>query len=417
VQTSRKSPGTRRELLSRADPSPSRDADPQGSLPVLTRISPHRPLQQQPVSPHPTPLFPYMSWAQNESWISAYSLSQSGLPAPDASFLEGLGIDLAQAPAGARQALTERLGELFCVAPERVLVTVGASAAMHIVAARWFRAPARVAVETPSYEALRSLPGLFGAESRPLVRDFAEGWKPDPAAARETFAGHNGPGHIFLTNPHNPTGAKLGEAEIVALAAEAERAGGLLISGEAYGEFLPNEERVHAFALAPNTLSIGTLTKAYGLGALRIGWMILGEGVSHEYAALQDLAFMTYVDAPTVSLRAGLVALNSLPLLLGPLRRVEAESRPTWERWLRETEGVEALVPERGIIAFPRIAGLEDGRALVRFLQSEHSVDVVPGEFFGAPGFLRVGCGVPAETLKEGLARLTEGLAAWRTRA
>lgn len=361
--------------------------------------------------------FPYMFWARNESAISAYSLSQSGMPPPDASFLDGLGVDLAGPPAGALPELTERLAELFAVDPERVLVTLGASAGMHLAAARWLRAGSKVAAETPSYEPLRALPEYFGADVRPLERRFEDGWKLDPERVRSALAGGQGPGHVFMTNPHNPTGTRHTAAEMTALAAEAERAGGVLVCCEVYMEFLRNEERVHVFDLAPNTVTIGSLTKAYGLGALRVGWMILGEGVAKEKLALLDLSYLGYVDGPSVAMRAGRRCLDHLPQLLQPLKRVEVECRPAWERWLRETPGIEAIIPPRGIIAFPRIEGVSDTAGLVRYLQREHQVDVVPGEFFGKAGHLRVGCGVPAQTLIEGLERLGRGIEAWRARS
>lgn len=181
-------------------------------------------------------------------------------------------------------------------------------------------------------------------------------------------------------------------------------------------EYVPNARRVHAFELAPNGISIGSLTKAYGLGALRIGWILLGEGLERERVHLQDMAYLAYVDPPTATLRAARVALDRLPQLLEPLARIERESRPAWKRWLESTDGVAASTPEFGIIAFPRVTGAEDTLALAEFLVREHQVDVVPGEFFGLPGHIRVGCGVPAATLSEGLARLTRGLEAWRRR-
>ena len=94
----------------------------------------------------------------------------------------------------------------------------------------------------------------------------------------------------------------------------------------------------------------------------------------------------------------------------------EPESRPMWDRWLSRTEEIRCSVPEFGIIAFPRIEGVEDTIALSEYLAAEHQVDVVPGEFFGLPEHLRIGCGVPAATLQEGLARLERGIKAFRAR-
>jgi len=93
-----------------------------------------------------------------------------------------------------------------------------------------------------------------------------------------------------------------------------------------------------------------------------------------------------------------------------------ASVRPLWTKWLRETPGVRAFVPDHGIIAFPRIEGVADTFALAEYLVKEHEVGVVPGEFFGMAGHVRVGCGLSADVMPEALARLTRGIAAWQAR-
>jgi aspartate/methionine/tyrosine aminotransferase len=362
-----------------------------------------------------------MLWAKTESFLSPYCLAQSGMPAPDPAFLgEPWLPELGLLGTGEIEA---RLAALFDVDPARVLMVPGASSAMLVVALRWFRPGTRVCAETPSYEPFRALPTHLGATTVTLERSHEARWQPDPAQAaralreaRQIERRGDGPGHIFLSNLSNPTGVLIPADTIALLAAVAAEDGGLLISNEIYMEYVPPARRVHAFDLAPNAVSIGSLTKAYGLGALRVGWIILGEGLLDERAHLEDMANLAYVNPAAVTIEAGLRALDALPTLLQPLRRVEAESRPHWERWLTQSPLVDTVLPEFGIIAFPRIHGVADTRALVRYLQAECEVDVTPGEFFGAPGHLRIGCGVPEATLTEGLARLEAGIQAWRER-
>ncbi len=360
--------------------------------------------------------FPYMFWAQRESWAAPYSLAQSGMPAPEADWLaDAFRLELAQPWAEELPALEGRLAELFGVPPERVLATAGASSAMAILAARYFRG-SRVVTEIPSYDPFRALPRLFGADLRVLERHPEDGWRLDPAAVEGALADAS-PAHAFLCTPHNPTGAVTPPGDLARIAAACERAGGVLIAGEVYMEFAPPAERSHAFALAPNAISIGSLTKAYGLGPLRIGWIVLGEGVAGERDALKDITFLGYVDPPTPALRAGRIALDNLERLLQPLRRFERESRPLLERWLAEMPGVNGTLGPYGLCAFPAIAGVADTRALSRFLADEFGVTAVPGEFFGRAGHLRVSYAVPEATLVEGLDRLTRGIEAFRAAA
>ncbi len=361
--------------------------------------------------------FPYMVWARTESFVSPFSLAQSGMPAPDPLLLgPPPPIDLAPPGQAALPAVRARLAELFGVASERVLLTSGASGAMHLAAQRWFGPGARVVTEVPSYEPFRALPLLHGAELRTVERRLDEGWRLDLGRVRAALAGAS-PGHVFVASPHNPSGATLTPDEVVDLARAAEGQGGVLVANEIYMEFARPKERVHAFALAQNAVSIGSLTKAYGLGALRLGWMLLGEGLVGELPRLHDLAYLDGVDLSTPALRLAERALDRLPELLAPVRRLEVESRPVLVDWLARSRALEGLAPALGLATFARARGVSDTRALARYLAADFGVDAAPGEFFGAPGYLRIGYGVPRATLVEGLRRLEEGVLAFRGRS
>ena len=94
-------------------------------------------------------------------------------------------------------------------------------------------------------------------------------------------------------------------------------------------------------------------------------------------------------------------------------RRVLAQTRP------RIAAPFDALVaagrlrgdvPPYGCMAFPEVVGEPDTLALGRRLLREQNVLVVPGEYFGAPGRIRIGFGAVGEGLESGMARLADGL-------
>jgi hypothetical protein len=360
--------------------------------------------------------FPYMEWAQTRSFRARYALTHSGLPAADPARLGPPGlIDLSPPTPRARE-FEAALARRFDVDPPRVVATLGASGGLFACAWAWFGAGARVVSELPSYEPFRALPARLGADLRLLERRLEDGWQLDPAAVRRALAGA-ARGHVFVCEPHNPTGAELGAGRLSELGRAARDAGGYLVSCEIYGEFVPWERRAHAFRAAPNGVSIGSLTKAYGLGALRAGWIVLGEEVAGEAARLRDALHLSWVDGPTGALRASCSALGQLDPLFEPYRALAGSSRPLWARWLASTPGVQAHVPEHGLVAFARVASAPDTRALADWLAAEHDVGVVAGEHFGAPGHLRVAFGLAPAELAEGLARLARGIAAWPSHA
>ena len=361
------------------------------------------------ISEAAAPRFPYMAWARNEAARTRHPLSASGMPAPDPALLGPLpGLDLGHPGAEALPDFEAAVAEVHGVVPARAIATLGASGAMFLAALRWFRRGA-VVTEVPSYEPFRALPALLGAPHRVLARDPEHGLDLD--AVERALADLPRPAHLFLCNPHNPSGHLLSAEHLVGLAELAARAGGILISNETYMEYAPLGERFHAATLAPNAISLGSLTKAYGLGPLRAGWIVLGEGLAHERAELVDLTCLVHVDAPTSALRAARAALERREALLAPLRDLERTSRPLLERWLASTPGVTGRLGPYGLTAFPRIEGARDTRALAERLVAEADVDTVPGEFFGAPGHLRVSFGLPAPRLAAALERLTAGLA------
>ena len=77
------------------------------------------------------------------------------------------------------------------------------------------------------------------------------------------------------------------------------------------------------------------------------------------------------------------------------------------DAWRRERPGE---VPAFGCMWFPRVTGLEDTLSLARRLYQDHRVLVAPGEYFGAPGHLRIGFGAEAGAIETGLQRLEAGL-------
>jgi aspartate/methionine/tyrosine aminotransferase len=280
---------------------------------------------------------------------------------------------------------------------------------------------ARVAAETPSYEPLRALPGVFGGELRPFERLAHERYAVDPERVRRALTGGRGPGHVLLTTPHNPSGALATPDALRAAADVAEEQGGYLISNEVYLEFAPPAARAargpcaSAVHVAPRSIAIGSLTKAYGLGALRLGWIALGEGARDLRERIEDAAFLAYVDPPTPILRLGLGALEQLDRLRAPYERLVAECKPKLARWLAETPGVEGAVGAHGLMAFARLAGIDDTQAFESRAAREHDVDFVPGEFFEAPGHVRVSFGLEPAALDEALARLSRALEAARS--
>ncbi len=382
--------------------------------------------------------FPYMFWAHNEMSASTWSLSTSGMPEPAPSVLgpEELAPDLATAANikhpgfEAQPSFEAAIAERYDVDPSRVLLTMGASAAMHLVATTYFRPGSRVAVDVPSYQPFRALPPYFGATLCEVKRREQEDWRLDAgdvaAALDQSGASQGGPGHVFFTNPNNPTGALSDVHLLQELGTIANDRGGILVSNESYMDLVPEVDQVRCATTIPHSITIGSLTKPYGMGALRLGWLVLGEALAGDRTRLLDNLYMGYVDPPTAAIRIGLRALRRIEELRAPYNSFFAESRPLLYRWSQETPGVSALCSGLGLTIFARLENLDasgvhrsgptDTMAFSKFAAKHFEVAVTPGEFFGVPGCLRLGFGTPQEHLEGALRQLTLALEAWRAK-
>ncbi|MCY3810118.1 MAG: histidinol-phosphate transaminase [Gemmatimonadetes bacterium] len=114
---------------------------------------------------------------------------------------------------------------------------------------------------------------------RPVPVEWSEGID-DPVR----FAG-GGPCIVFLANPANPTGETVTDDWIRALLAHTERVGSVLIIDEAYGEYSRDADDTTPIAMAlgsERALCVKTLSKAYGLAGLRIGYALASEALALE---------------------------------------------------------------------------------------------------------------------------------------
>ena len=188
----------------------------------------------------------------------------------------------------------------------------------------------------------------------------------------------------------------------------------MLVVDEVYADFAAAAGAPPAARLAPNIISAASLTKVFGLFALKFGWLAAdSELIARIRASAPDgdmgVSKLAHAVAAHVLESPGpfeahwqqLIAANR-PRVEGPLGALAAAGR------------LEGAIPEYGCMCFPRVVGVSDTRALARALLRDFDVLVAPGEYFGLPGHIRIGFGADAEAIATGLKRLEAGLAKLR---
>ncbi|MER3410204.1 MAG: histidinol-phosphate transaminase, partial [Thermoleophilia bacterium] len=161
-------------------------------------------------------------------------------------------------PEGTYRELREAAAAYAGVDPEQVVVGAGADDLIHLVARTYLAPGRRAAIESPTYPLYRIATHLEGAEVVELGQEADV---------------------IWICNPANPTGALRQAEELVALARRFPRA--LVAVDEAYFEYA-GVTVCPLIADVPNLLAIRTLSKAFGLAALRVGYAVASPEVAAE---------------------------------------------------------------------------------------------------------------------------------------
>jgi aspartate/methionine/tyrosine aminotransferase len=232
------------------------------------------------------------------------------------------------------------------------------------------------------------------------------GWAPDlaeleAAATPKTKL-------VAVCNPNNPTGRIMTDPEMDAVVAAAARTGAWLLADEVYrgAERETDEETPSFYGRYDKVLAQGSMSKAYGLPGLRIGWSVgpaqtLDEmWARHEYTTISTTALSNHLTALALSEKVR-------PQILARTRRYIREGFPVLEEWMKGHGDMFQIVPpQAAAIAFVRYHIDINSTRLVERLRDEKGVLIVPGDHFGLDGHLRISYGLPHDDLRDGLDRI-----------
>jgi aspartate/methionine/tyrosine aminotransferase len=291
---------------------------------------------------------------------------------------------------------------------DNVLVTVGAAEG-NFISVQTLASPGdEVVVMLPNYMQIWGLVTNSGMKVRTFHLKEERSWGPsldeltDAVTERTRF--------IAVCNPNNPTGYILTEAEMDGIVAAATRAGSWILADEVYSgaERVTDVQTPSFWGRYDKVLAVGSLSKAYGLPGLRIGWVVAPEDMVDALWARHE-----YVTIDTTMLANKLAALalspGVRPRIIKHVRDYVRRGFPVLDEWLDAQPGLFTLVPpQAAAIAFVRYHLDVNSTELVKRLLDEKSVFIVPGVHFGLDHFFRISFGLPHEYLVPALARIQE---------
>lgn len=350
----------------------------------------------------------YLQWAKRHRRCR-FELTASGMPPPQRSEFDSRAEPTSStAHAGyGDPVLTKLIAERSGVSADRVLSTCGASTANFIALAAVTDPGDRVLIEQPVYEPLSRVAEFLQLQPVALPRPGESRFAPDLEATAAAL--RDGLRAVVMSNLHNPSGLLCPDDVMQTLGELCARHGVTLIVDEVYLDFarLNGSGGRSTARLGEHVVVTSSLTKVYGLGYLRAGWMIAKAEIIGRARQVMDHIM---VDNPGPSEWAAVGALRNLDRLGERTQRVYQQNYPLVRDWLASRDDLISCGNDGAVFEFVRLAGTDDTRPLCELLASEYETQVVPGEFFGAPGHVRIGFAVPSDVLKEGLSRLSKGL-------
>jgi aspartate/methionine/tyrosine aminotransferase len=216
---------------------------------------------------------------------------------------------------------------------------------------------------------------------------------------------------VSITCPHNPTGAVLDRAELQRIVDLVSSRGAWLLVDETYRDLTIDKPLPFATTLGERVISVASLSKAYGLPGLRVGWLLTRDARLAEtfLAAKEQMLICGAVLDEEIAFRVYRRRTEELPRIAAEVRRGVA----TLAEFMAGEPALEWVAPRGGVVAFPRIRPGVDVPRFYRELNGTHATWVGPGHWFEQDDrFLRIGFGWPSpDELAEGLRNISASLA------
>ena len=299
---------------------------------------------------------------------------------------------------------------------KEVIVSCGAKHTLYNIAQVLFEAGDEVILPAPYWVSYPDQVALNDAVPVIVPTREAEGFRLTPEALRAAITSRTRA--VILNAPANPTGAAYTPAQLAALAAVIAPTSIWIISDEIYETFV-YDGHLHTSIAAVSeeikrkTLVVNGVSKAYAMTGFRIGY---AAGPAEVIAAMETVQSQSTSNPTSISQRAAAAALRGGATFTRTMVAEFERRRNMAVERLNKMPGVGCPKPMGSFYLFPNVKGLlgkHDGPKRIDtssdvadWLLDRTGVLTVPGESFGAPGYLRLSYAVPYETLAAGLDKM-----------
>lgn len=364
---------------------------------------------------------PFAMERMQSTWenVVEYDMSESGVAPVTLRELVEMGFDLESfldVPLGYSQSNgTLELRELLSAhypgsTTDHLEVTNGTSEANYLVALSLLRPGDHFALQQPNYMQLWGVPRSFGAEVRPFRMVRSDGrWRLDLEELPEAITTRTRV--VYVSNPHNPTGAVLTREEMERLVARCDEVGAFLLADEVYrGAEIESDRTPSFWGMSERVIVTSGLSKAYGIPGVRVGWIAGPPEVVRQCWTQHDYLTIGPNKLSDAVARTA-VRLDNRERLYDRTREFLRSNLPLVREFANGLgDPLELYEPEAGAICLVNYGSSVSSLALAERIRIRQSTLVVPGSHMGLEGHLRIWMGGRRAFLEEGLRRIAREL-------
>ena len=302
----------------------------------------------------------------------------------------------------------------------QIIVSCGAKHSLYNLFQAVLNPKDEIIIPAPYWVSYPDMAILQGAKPRIVKTKESEGFKMSPEALKKAI--NKRTKAVIINSPSNPTGSAYTKEELEKLAAVCLESKILIISDEIYEKLVYDNFTFASIASASKeiqaqTVVVNGVSKSYSMTGWRIGY---AAGPKEIITAMTDIQSQSTSNAASISLKAAVEALNG-PQDEVEKMRIEFEKRRNYivER-LNKIKGIKCFKPTGAFYVFPNIKKLlgktYDGKLIQTtdefsdYLLEKAQIAVVPGDGFGAPGYIRLSYATSMENISKGLDRLEQAV-------
>jgi len=288
-----------------------------------------------------------------------------------------------------RQAISTWYSQRFGVQvpARRIVVTAGASAALHLACLALIERGDEILMPDPSYPCNRHFVSAAEGTAIMVPTTAAERFQLSSAKVEAAWGPHTR--GVLLASPSNPTGTSIDPAELRRIHEVVSARGGVTLIDEIYLGLSHDEAYGQtALAISDDIISINSFSKYFNMTGWRLGWLVVPDALVE---VIERLAQNLFICASTVSQQAALACFAPESLALYEQRRAEFKARRDHFIPALNALGLEVpVMPDGAFYAWADCSaacqklGLKDSWDFAHAALHQAHVAITPGRDFGS---------------------------------